>query len=109
DLYFDGCVVPTDNVIVPAGGFRRLMEAFDLERCGNATMGLAQASGALEDVLAYVQERRQFGKPLVEFQAVQLRLAGMQRGVEAGGDGDERRGRAAAHLARREQRAGGTA
>lgn len=83
DLYFDGCVVPTDNIIVPAGGFRRLMEAFDLERCGNATMGLAQASGALEDVLAYVQERRQFGKPLVEFQAVQLRLAEMQMRVEA--------------------------
>jgi butyryl-CoA dehydrogenase len=83
DLYFDGCVVPTDNIVVPAGGFRRLMEAFDLERCGNATMGLAQASGALEDVLAYVQERRQFGKPLVEFQAVQLRLAEMQMRVEA--------------------------
>jgi butyryl-CoA dehydrogenase len=42
------------------------MEAFDLERCGNATMALAQ-SGALEDVLAYVQERGQFGKPLVGF------------------------------------------
>jgi butyryl-CoA dehydrogenase len=83
DLYFDGCAVPAENVIVPAGGFRRLMEAFDLERCGNATMGLAQASGALEDVLVYVQERKQFGKPLVEFQAVQLRLAEMQMRVEA--------------------------
>jgi len=59
------------------------MEAFDLERCGNATMALAQASGALEDVLRYVQERKQFGKPLVEFQAVQLRLAEMQMQVEA--------------------------
>ncbi len=83
DLYFDNCAVPAANVIVPAGGFRRLMEAFDLERCGNATMGLAQASGALEDVLAYVQERRQFGKPLVDFQAVQLRLAEMKMKVEA--------------------------
>ncbi len=59
------------------------MEAFDLERCGNATMGLAQASGALEDVLAYVQERRQFGKALVDFQAVQLRLAEMKMKVDA--------------------------
>jgi butyryl-CoA dehydrogenase len=83
DLYFDSCAVPTDNVIVPAGGFRRLMEAFDLERCGNATMALGQASGALEDVLLYVQERKQFGKPLMEFQAVQLRLAEMQMKVEA--------------------------
>ncbi len=83
DLYFEDCTVPASNIIVPAGGFKRLMEAFDLERCGNATMALAQASGALEDVLAYVQERRQFGKPIVEFQAVQLRLADMQIKVDA--------------------------
>lgn len=83
DLYFDDCRVPADNLVVGAGGFKKLMEAFDLERCGNATMGLAQASGALEDVLDYVQERRQFGKPLVDFQAVQLRLAEMKMKVEA--------------------------
>jgi butyryl-CoA dehydrogenase len=83
DLYFDNCSVPAANVIVAAGGFRRLMEAFDLERCGNATMALAQASGALEDVVRYVQERRQFGKAIVEFQAVQLRLAEMRIKVDA--------------------------
>ena len=83
DLYFDGCRVPASNIVVPAGGFGKLMEAFDLERCGNATMALGQASGALEDVLAYVQERRQFGKPIVDFQAVQLKLADMQMKVEA--------------------------
>ncbi len=83
DLYFDDVSVPHANVIVPAGGFKRLMEAFDLERCGNATMALAQAAAALEDVTAYVQERRQFGRPIVEFQAVQLRLAEMKMKVEA--------------------------
>ncbi|MDE2263819.1 MAG: acyl-CoA dehydrogenase family protein [Gammaproteobacteria bacterium] len=83
DLYFDACEVPLENVIVPAGGFRKMMEAFDLERCGNATMALSQASGALEDVLRYVQERKQFDKPLVDFQAVQLKLAEMQMRVEA--------------------------
>jgi butyryl-CoA dehydrogenase len=83
DLYFDQCTVPAANIVVPAGGFRQLMQAFDLERCGNATMALAQASGALVEVLAYVQEREQFGKPLVDFQAVQRRLAEMQMKVEA--------------------------
>lgn len=83
DILFDNCEVPVGNVVVPAGGFRKLMEAFDLERCGNATMALAQASGALEDVLAYVQERRQFGKAIAEFQAVQLKLAEMHMKVEA--------------------------
>ncbi|MDW8259957.1 MAG: acyl-CoA dehydrogenase family protein [Gammaproteobacteria bacterium] len=83
DLYFDHCSVPAENIIVPAGGFKRLMEAFDLERCGNATMALAQAAGALDDVVEYVQQRRQFGKPLVDFQAVQLRLAEMRMRVDA--------------------------
>ena len=83
DLNFDDCEVPADNIIVPAGGFKKLMEAFDLERCGNATMALGQASGALEDVSAYVQERVQFGKPIAEFQAVQLKLAEMYMKTEA--------------------------
>ena len=83
DLNFDDCRVPIDNVIVPAGGFKKLMEAFDLERCGNATMALGQASGALEDVIAYVQQRKQFGKPLADFQAVQMKLAEMQMKVDA--------------------------
>ena len=83
DLNFDNCRVPIGNIVVPAGGFKKLMEAFDLERCGNATMALGQASGALEDVTAYVQERVQFGKPIVEFQAVQIKLADMQMKVDA--------------------------
>ena len=83
DIYFDAVHLPLDNLIVPAGGFPKLMEAFDLERCGNATMALAIATAALEDALAYTQERRQFGKPIVEFQAVQLKLAEMAMKVEA--------------------------
>lgn len=83
DIYLDNVRVPVGNIVVPAGGFAKLMEAFDLERCGNATMALAQASGALQDVLAYVQERQQFGKPLVDFQAVQMKLAEMQMEIEA--------------------------
>ena len=83
DIYFDNVTVPEKNVVLPAGGFKKLMQAFDLERCGNATMGLAQASGALEDAIEYVQERKQFGKPIIDFQAVQLKLAEMQMQVEA--------------------------
>jgi len=83
DIYFDNARVPAENVVVPAGGFKKLMEAFDLERCGNATMALGQASGALEDVIEYVQEREQFGKPIVEFQAVQIKLAEMRIRVDA--------------------------
>lgn len=83
DIYLDNVTVPDTNIIVPAGGFPKLMEAFDLERCGNATMALGQASGALEEVVEYVQEREQFGKPIIDFQAVQLRIADMAMRVEA--------------------------
>ena len=83
DLYFDEVSVPVSQIVVRAGGFPKLMQAFDLERCGNATMALGQASGALEEALAWVQDRRQFGKPVIEFQAVQLKLAEMAMRVEA--------------------------
>ncbi|MFN0041549.1 MAG: acyl-CoA dehydrogenase family protein [Burkholderiales bacterium] len=84
DMFFDHVSVPAGNLVVsPGEGFRQLMEAFDLERCGNSTMSLGIAQGALDQVLAYVQERKQFGKPIVDFQAVQLRLADMAMKVEA--------------------------
>jgi alkylation response protein AidB-like acyl-CoA dehydrogenase len=83
DMYFDDVRVPSDNIVTGAGGFRKLMEAFDLERCGNSTMSLALAQAALDFVVQYVQERCQFGKPIVEFQAVQLKLAEMAMKTEA--------------------------
>jgi len=83
DIYLDKVRVPMKNLVLPAGGFGKLMAAFDLERCGNATMALAQASAALADVSEYVQEREQFGKPIVDFQAVQIKLAEMKMQVEA--------------------------
>ena len=83
DMYFDNVEVPVGNLIVPAGGFRKLMEAFDLERCGNTTMSLAIAQSAFDYVLDYVQERQQFGKPIVDFQAVQMHLAEMKMKLDA--------------------------
>ena len=83
DMYFDKVAVPLENILVPAGGFGKLMDAFDLERCGNTTMSLAVAQSAFDYVLEYVQEREQFGKPLIDFQAVQLQIAEMKMKLEA--------------------------
>jgi alkylation response protein AidB-like acyl-CoA dehydrogenase len=83
DMYFDNAEIPKENIIVPAGGFKKLMEAFDLERCGNTTMSLACAQSAFDYVLAYVQERKQFDKALIDFQAVQLSLAEMKMKLDA--------------------------
>ncbi|MCP3986604.1 MAG: acyl-CoA dehydrogenase [bacterium] len=83
ELILDGCVVPEDNVIVPAGGFGSLMQCFDIERCGNATMALGISQGALEVAVEYALERETFGKPIAERQAIQMLLADMATRVDA--------------------------
>lgn len=83
DILLDEVKVPKANLVVPAGSFGKLMSAFGLERCGNATQALGVAAGALEQALAYTQERKAFGKPIVDFQAVQIKLAEMAMKVEA--------------------------
>jgi alkylation response protein AidB-like acyl-CoA dehydrogenase len=83
DMHFDAVRVPRENLLVGPGGFAKLMGLFNIERLGNATMALGVAAGALAQAVAYVQERKQFGKPIIDFQAVQLRLAEMEIKVEA--------------------------
>jgi len=83
DMNFENVRVPREHLLVGPGGFSSLMGLFNIERLGNATMALGVAAGALEHVTAYVQERKQFGKPIVDFQAVQIRLAEMAIKVEA--------------------------
>jgi alkylation response protein AidB-like acyl-CoA dehydrogenase len=83
DMYFDNVEIPLKNIIVPAGGFKKLMEAFDLERCGNTTMSLACAQSSYDYALNYIQERKQFGKAIIDFQAVQLQLAEIKMKLDA--------------------------
>lgn len=83
DLVFENVVVPRENVVVPPGSFGKLFGVFSIERLGNTTMSLAIAQEALDSTVRYVQEREQFGKPLVEFQSVQVILADMLLQVEA--------------------------
>lgn len=77
DMFFDNVRVPLENLIVPEGGFSKLFTAFSIERLGNSTMCLAIAQEALDRTAKYVQEREQFGKHIVEFQATQIALADM--------------------------------
>ena len=83
DIYFDDVVVPKENIVVRPGGFRKLFTAFSIERLGNSTMSLALGQAALDLSIRYVQERTQFGKPLIEFQAVQMTIADMALQVDA--------------------------
>lgn len=83
DLIFEDCIVPEENLVVPAGGFGSLMQCFDIERCGNATMALGLATGALECAVAYAKQRETFGKPICDRQAIQLMVADMAIRVDA--------------------------
>ena len=83
DLIFDDVKVPKKNVVVKAGEFRNLMTTFDLERCGNASMCLGVAGGALEEAKAYALERKAFGRPICEFQDIQFRIVSMAMKLDA--------------------------
>jgi alkylation response protein AidB-like acyl-CoA dehydrogenase len=83
DLVFDDVRVPKGNVVVGAGEFRRLMTTFDLERCGNAATCLGVAGGAVDEAKAYAMERRAFGRPICEFQAVQFMIVDMAMRLDA--------------------------
>jgi alkylation response protein AidB-like acyl-CoA dehydrogenase len=83
DVVFDDVEVPEDNLLIGPGGFRTVFSAFSIERMGNSTMSLAIGQAALDRTIDYVQQRMQFGKPLIEFQNVQMTLADMVLQVES--------------------------
>jgi butyryl-CoA dehydrogenase len=83
DMFFDDVRVPVENLVIEKGGFKRLFTAFSIERLGNSTQSLALGQAALDRTAAYVQERRQFGKQIIEFQTMQTMLADMVVQVEA--------------------------
>ena len=82
-LFLEDAIVPAENVLIKEDGFRRMMMAFNAERCGNATMSLVTAQCAFEKALAYSQERAQFGRPISEFQGIQWMLADMKVKIDA--------------------------
>ncbi|MBP7737753.1 MAG: acyl-CoA dehydrogenase family protein [Spirochaetes bacterium] len=83
DLYFDDVRVPKKNLVIPQGEFNKLMSTFDIERCGNAAMCLGLAGGAYEEARAYAMERKAFGRPICEFQAVQFMMVDMATRLDA--------------------------
>lgn len=83
-VQFDGCRVPVANLLGEEGaGFRYAMAGLDGGRLNIAACSLGGARLALETAQAYVATRKQFGKPIGEFQALQFRLADMATDLEA--------------------------
>ena len=83
-LHFDRCRVPRESVLVgPPDGFKKLMRAYNSQRLGAATVALGLAQGAYELALAFAQERRQFGRPIADFQGIRWKLADMAIKLDA--------------------------
>jgi len=84
ELIFDNCKVPKENLLGKEGqGFLIAMKTFDMSRPGVAAQALGIAEGALEDAIQYAKQRKQFGQPIISFQAIQHMLADMATEIEA--------------------------
>jgi len=84
ELYFEDCRIPSDRIIGdPGSGFKTALATLDHTRptIGAQAVGIAQ--GALDAAIAYVKERKQFGKAIADFQGVQFMLADMAMKLEA--------------------------
>jgi butyryl-CoA dehydrogenase len=83
-LQFDNAEIPAENLIGEEGkGFKYFMQTLDNGRISIGALGVGIAQGALDKALQYAKERRQFGKPIADFQAIQFMLADMAMEIEA--------------------------
>jgi len=84
ELILDNCRVPRENVVGEAGqGYRIAIESLNEGRIAIGAQMIGLARAALEHALAYAKQRKQFGKPIAEFQGVQFDLAKMATEIEA--------------------------
>jgi len=84
EVLFRDCLVPASNLLGSEGqGFSITMETLDAGRIGVAAQAVGIARSALDDAVAYATQRRQFGKPITSFQAIQFMIADMSTAIEA--------------------------
>jgi len=84
ELILDECRVPAENVLGEIGqGYKIAIQTLNEGRIAIGAQMTGLAQGALDHAIAYAKERRQFGKPIADFQAVQFELAEMATDVEA--------------------------
>jgi alkylation response protein AidB-like acyl-CoA dehydrogenase len=84
ELILDGCEVPNENALGPVGqGYRIAIDTLNGGRVGIGAQMIGVARGALDATMAYAKERRQFGKAIADFQAVQFQLAQAATDLEA--------------------------
>lgn len=83
EVVFEDCIVPSGNVLGEVNqGIRVMMSGLDIERVAVAGVSLGIAEAAFSESLKYSKERKQFGRPICEFELIQAKLADMYTGIE---------------------------
>lgn len=82
-LYFEDCRIPKDNILLGAGGFKKQIAGFNVERLGNAARAVAVGRYAFNLAREHAATRKQFGRNLCEFQGLQWKFADMAVKLEA--------------------------
>lgn len=83
EVQFNNCEVPLENLVIREDGFRKLLTAFNTQRCLNPSISLGLAEGAFDEAVQYVKARNIFGRSLGDFQGIRWKLADMYRDIEA--------------------------
>lgn len=84
ELIFENCIVPKENLLGEIGkGFKVAMTTLDIGRLGIASQALGIAQGAYDATVKYMKERKQFGRPLLAFQALSFEMASMKTRIDA--------------------------
>jgi len=81
-LYFENCRIPKENLLLGEGGFKKQISGFNVERLGNASRALALGRYAFNIAREHALVRKQFGRPLCEFQGIQWKFAEMWMKLE---------------------------
>ena len=83
EVQFNDLEVPDENIVIREDGFKKLLNAFNTQRCLNPSISLGLAEGAFDEAVKYVRERPIFGKPIADFQGIRWKLADMYKDIEA--------------------------
>ncbi|MCO6418965.1 acyl-CoA dehydrogenase family protein [Siccirubricoccus sp. KC 17139] len=83
EVRFEDVELPIENLVIREDGFRRLLTAFNTQRCLNPSISLGLAEGAFDEAVRYTRDRPIFGKPIADFQGVRWKLADMYKDIEA--------------------------
>jgi alkylation response protein AidB-like acyl-CoA dehydrogenase len=82
EIQFNGCEMPLENLILRENGFKRLLNAFNTQRCLNPSISLGLAEGAFGEALRYARDRNIFGRSVASMQGMRWKLADMYREIE---------------------------